>query len=253
MRYKITISYDGTNYCGWQVQKNAISIQKLIQKALETALQHPINLTGSGRTDAGVHAKGQTAHFDTEKELNEKIFHLTLNSLLPPDIRIKKIEKAAPDFHARYSARAKEYHYYLYTSKIMSPFRKLYSHHVRGTFDLEKFKAAAHFFVGTHDFTSFANVKLDAPQDSVRTITQLNLIEVDDGLKIVFIGNGFLYKMVRNITGTLLDVARGKILLEEVPAIFEAKDRRKAGKAAPANGLFLERVIYERVCLPKSK
>lgn len=244
MRYKITISYDGTNYCGWQVQKNATSIQSLIQKALETTLQHQISLTGSGRTDAGVHAKGQAAHFDTEKSINQKTFPLTLNSLLPPDIRIKEIEPVSSDFHARYSAKGKEYHYHLHLSIIMSPFAKLYSHHVRDEFDLETFRKAAEMFVGTHDFTSFANVKIDAPQDAVRTIHKIEIVETEDGIKLIFVGNGFLYKMVRNITGTLLDIARGKISLGDLPKIFEAKDRKKAGKAAPANGLFLERVIY---------
>lgn len=246
MRYKLTISYDGTSYSGWQVQKNAVSIQALIQKAIEKTLQHPIRLTGSGRTDAGVHALGQTAHFDTEKELDERVYPLTLNSLLPKDIRIKSIEKVNEDFHARYSAKGKEYHYFLYTKKIMCPFKKLYTYHVRGSFDLEKLKQAAPYFIGTHDFTSFANVKIESPQDAVRTLHSLDVIETEDGVQLIFIGNGFLYKMVRNITGTLLEIARGKKEVLEIPLIFQAKDRKKAGKAAPPEGLFLKRVHYDK-------
>ena len=126
----------------------------------------------------------------------------------------------------------------------MSPFSKLYSHHVRGEFNLVTFRKAAEMFVGTHDFTSFANVKLDPPQDAVRTIYKIEILETEDHLKLIFVGNGFLYKMIRNITGTLLDIAGRKIQLEDIPKIFKAKDRKKAGKTAPANGLFLERVIY---------
>ena len=244
MRYKLTISYDGTNYCGWQVQKNALSIQSTIQTAMEIILRHKIDLTGSGRTDAGVHAKGQTAHFDTNNPLNEKTFPLRLNSLLPPDIRVKEIELVPDKFHARYSAKRKEYHYHLHLSKIISPFSALYSHQVPGNFDLELFKKGAKVFVGTHDFTSFANVKVDSPTNSIRTIYEVNISEIKDGIELIFIGNGFLYKMVRNITGTLLDVAKGKIRVEDLPKILKSKDRKNGGKAAPAKGLFLEKVIY---------
>lgn len=244
MRYKMTISYDGTHYCGWQVQKNGQSIQATIQKALETTLRHPLGLTGAGRTDAGVHARGQTAHFDTDRDLDERTFPLTLNSLLPSDIRIKELEKVAPDFHARYSAKGKIYHYHLLLNRIMNPFNKLYCYHVKGAFDVARLKEGAKQFVGRHDFTSFANVKIDAPKDGSRTIYKLDVVEMSDGIRLEFEGDGFLYKMVRNITGTLLDIAQGKIEIEEIPQIFDKKDRKHAGRAAPAQGLFLERVIY---------
>ncbi len=125
-RYKLTLAYDGTNYCGWQVQTEKTSIQSLIQQALQTALRHPLNLTGSGRTDAGVHAQGQTAHFDTDLPFDPARLRLSLNALLPPDIRILLIEPAAPDFHARYSAQSKIYHYHLHLDRIANPFTRLY-------------------------------------------------------------------------------------------------------------------------------
>lgn len=240
MRYKLTISYDGTHYAGWQVQKNGLAIQPLIQKALETALRHPLNLTGSGRTDAGVHARGQTAHFDTEISVEPKRLILSLNALLPPDIRIIDLEPAAPDFHARYSARSKIYHYHL--SLEPDPFTLLYRHPVFGAFNLELLKAGAKEFVGTHDFTSFANTGKEKP--SVRTIYRIDVVEQKGGVRLEFEGNGFLYKMVRNITGTLLDVAAGKIEPSEIKNILAARDRRRAAAAAPAKGLFLFQVNY---------
>lgn len=244
MRYKLIISYDGTNYSGWQVQKNAPSIQAFVQKALQTALRHPADLTGSGRTDAGVHAHGQTAHFDTERPQQIPRLLGSLNALLPSDIRILEICPTAPDFHARYSATGKVYHYHLHLDPIADPFTKLYSHQVFGPFDLEKLRRGASYFLGAHDFTSFANVKEDAPTDTIRTIQRLDIVPQVGGIRLEFEGDGFLYKMVRNITGLLLDVAAGKLDPEQIPKIFDARDRRQSAAAAPALGLFLHEVKY---------
>ena len=242
MRYKLLIAYDGTHYSGWQVQKDQASIQALIQSALRTALRHPLDLTGSGRTDAGVHALGQTAHFDSQEFFKKELLRASLNALLPPDIRIREITPVPPDFHARYSAKAKIYHYHLHLDRVLDPFQRLYRHQPRAKLDLVK-QAASHF-IGTHDFTSFANEKASAPQDPIRTISRLDIKEQKGGVRLEFEGDGFLYKMVRNITGTLLDAAAKKIPLDEIPKIFEAKDRRKAGSAAPPQGLFLVEVLY---------
>jgi tRNA pseudouridine38-40 synthase len=244
MRYKLTIAYDGTRYAGWQVQQNALSIQALIQQALQTALRHPLDLTGSSRTDAGVHARGQTAHFDSPVPFELVKLRLSLNALLPSDIRVLQIEPAAPDFHARYSACSKIYHYHLRLDPISDPFTKLYCHHVFGPSDLSKLRQAAPLFLGTHDFTTFANVKEIPQTDATRTLTRLDLIEQKGGLRLEFEGDGFLYKMVRNITGTLLDVAAGKTVPDAIPSLFAARDRRKAGPTAPPHGLFLMEVIY---------
>lgn len=244
MRYKLTIAYDGTNYSGWQVQENGQSIQSFIQKALQTALRHSLDLSGSGRTDAGVHAQGQMAHFDTDVPFDPHRLRLSLNALLPIDIRILLIEAVPHTFHARYSALSKVYHYHLHLDPISDPFTKLYRAQIYGHFDLEKVKMAIPHFVGTHDFTSFANTKEATQIDTVRTIFRIDIVEQKGGLRLEFEGDGFLYKMVRNITGTLIDVGAGRIDPADIPRILSARDRRQAGSAAPASGLFLHQVKY---------
>ncbi len=243
-RYKLTISYDGTHYCGWQVQKNGSSIQSLIQKALQTILRAPVCLTGSGRTDAGVHACGQSAHFDTAQTFDLKRLILSLNALLPADIRILQIDPVEPTFHARYNAKRKIYHYHLHLDPILDPFTKLYSHQIHGIFDIELLQKASCHFLGERDFTSFANVKKNHTSDATRTLYRLDIVEQKGGIRLEFEGNGFLYKMVRNITGTLIEVAQGKLDEAKIPEIFQLKKRPLSGHAAPAKGLFLMQVIY---------
>lgn len=245
-RYKLLIAYDGTRYCGWQVQHTGTSIQTLVEKAASTALRSPVKVIGSGRTDAGVHALGQTAHFSYDGALDLEKFHHSLNGLLPPDIRIMQISAAPDDFHARYSAKAKIYRYHLHTGQVLSPFKRLYTTHLFYSIDRSLLKEAASLFVGTHDFTSFSNEahRGSASRDPVRTISRLEIIENGDDVTLEFEADGFLYKMVRNIVGTLLDVAKGRLDIGQIPTIFEAKDRRKAGSCAPPQGLFLVKVIY---------
>ncbi len=242
MKYKMIIAYDGTDYGGWQVQPNAVSIQSLIQKALSTILRAEVDLTGSGRTDAGVHAIGQTAHFVAGSIDLEKIL-VSLNGLLPSDIRILSLEPVSEDFHARYSSRSKIYRYHLHLDRIPDPFKRRFAYHVPHPVDLTLLQNAATHFIGTHDFTSFANVG-SAFDDAIRTLYRLDLIEEKGGVALEFEGDGFLYKMVRNLVGTLLDIAAGKMDLKEVPAILAAKDRRAAGITAPPHGLFLVEVKY---------
>ncbi len=245
-RYKLTISYDGTNYAGWQVQETGQAVQPLVQKSLEIALRHPLDLTGSGRTDAGVHALGQTAHFDTEISFDPSRLRISLNALLPKEIRILSIEPTAPTFHARYSAASKIYHYHLHLNPVLDPFVRLYSHHVQSPCHLDLLKKAIPHFLGQHDFTSFANQadRGSASRDPVRTLLRLDFIEQSGGARLEFEADGFLYKMVRNITGTLLDIGASKIDPDAIPSILEAKDRRKSGTAAPPHGLFLMQVNY---------
>lgn len=254
MRYQLIIAYDGTAYCGWQVQKTGFSIQRLIQTALEKLLQHPVSLTGSGRTDKGVHANGQTAHFDTQKLIEPSRLRLAVNSLLPADIRILKVLPAASDFHARYSAFSKIYHYHLHLEVPSDPFTHPYRHTVRGHCDLNLIRKAIPHLLGTHDFTSFANHanKGSAARGAIRTLYRLDLIEQKGGVRLEFEANGFLYKMVRNITGLLLSVGANKISPEEVPKIIEAKTRKIPFKPAPAQGLFLHQVCYTPDILAKS-
>lgn len=246
--YKLTIAYDGTNYSGWQIQPNAISIQELIQNALKTFLhKERIVLIGSGRTDAGVHARAQVAHFRYEAEIDLYKLLSALNGILPRDIRIKHAELVDQRFHSQYSARGKIYHYHLCLDRVVDPFRRLYCWHVRRKLDMELLKSSASCFIGTHDFTAFANESHAgaAAKNPVRTIYRLDLIEEQGGVRLEFEGNGFLYKMVRNIVGTMVDVASLKRPYEDIQEIFVSKDRRKASLAAPPQGLFLVKVHYD--------
>ena len=246
MRYKLIIAYDGTNFSGWQTQENSSAIQPFIQAALQTALRHTLNLTGSGRTDAGVHARGQVAHFDSDVSFEPTKLLLSLKARLPKEIRILKIEQVASDFHARYGASSKIYHYHLHLSPILDPFSALYRFQVRDRIELEALSQAAKLFLGTRDFTSFANEahRGSASHDPVRTLMRFDVVEEKNGARLELEADGFLYKMVRNLVGTLLEVARGNITPSQLEEIFAAKDRRKAAMALPPHGLFLSQVNY---------
>lgn len=244
--YKLTISYDGSNYCGWQIQPNGITIQETIQRILSTILREDIHIIGSGRTDAGVHAMGQVANFHTTDAIPLQRLQKSLNGMLPADIRILSIEETSPDFHAQYSATGKIYHYNLCLKKVQNPFSRLYSYHPKEAISVPILREAAKNFLGTHDFTSFANEahRGTAAHDPIRTLKRLDVVPLEDGVRLEFEADGFLYKMVRNITGHLLEIAAGKRTKEEIEEIFESKDRRNAGKAAPPHGLFLVKVMY---------
>lgn len=244
--YRLDIAYDGTNYSGWQIQPNAISIQELIQQALKTILKEEVFVIGSGRTDAGVHAKGQVAHFKCLQEIDLFRCLVSINGLLPKDIRVRQVRAVPLDFHAQRSAIGKTYWYHIYTERIHDPFRFRYSWQVYNMCNVDLLKEASKQFVGTHDFTSFANEshRGSAAIDPVRTIHSLNLVEEPGGIRLEFYADGFLYKMVRNIVGTLVEVASGKRDVEEIPALFAARDRRQAAQAAPPHGLFLMEVYY---------
>lgn len=245
--YKLIVAYEGTHYSGWQIQSNAPSIQQHLQEALSAFLSgEHIAIIGSGRTDAGVHALNQVAHFKTRHEINPNRLLLALNGLLPRDIRVKQVEIAPLDFHSQYSAIGKEYHYHLYLERVMDPFRRFYCWHVLRKLDLNLLCEGASLFVGTHDFTSFANEPHAGAvaRNPVRTLYRLDVFPTDGGFRLEFEGNGFLYKMVRNIVGTLVDIASHRLTVAEVVSIFEAKDRRRASHAAPPQGLFLIKVDY---------
>jgi len=244
------IAYDGTEYGGWQIQNNSTTIQALIQDALHTVLRKSLSVIASGRTDAGVHALKQVAHFKCSDELNISKTLLSLNALLPKDIRILSLESAPPSFHARFGAHSKIYHYYLYLDPVLDPFLRRYTYRPAHTIDLSLLKEAMHYFVGTHDFTSFANVK-EIGSNNERTIHRLELLEQgpwgqnsDKVVCLSFEGSGFLYKMVRNIVGTLLDICATKLCMSDIPKLFAARDRRAAGRAAPPQALFLIEVNY---------
>jgi len=243
IKYKMTISYDGSKYGGWQIQPNTQSIQALIQDALKIILHAPTPITASGRTDAGVHAHAQVAHFVSEEELDLPPLLYSLNGILPRDIRIKKLETAPPSFHARFSSKKKIYHYHLHLSPIQDPFRYPFTTHVHAPLDLELLKNALPAFLGTHDFTSFASTGCGS-KNPIKTLYRIDMIPEPEGVRLEFEGSGFLYKMIRNIVGTLIEVAQNKRLAEDIPSILSAKDRRLAGPTAPPRGLFLHKVVY---------
>lgn len=245
-KYKITVAYDGTLYSGWQVQPHSLSIQEVLQKTLKIFLREEIQVIGSGRTDAGVHALGQVAHFSTSHQVDLGRFLLSANALLPPEIRIRDVEPVSEDFHAQYSTKGKEYHYHLSLGKVQEPFHRLYSYHFPYPINLDLLQDAAKAFLGKHDFTTFANSAHlgSASRNPVRTLKRLDVVEEEGGVRLEFEADGFLYRMVRNITGTLLDCAGGRLSVDAVEELFQAKDRKKAPQAAPPQGLFLMKVFY---------
>lgn len=240
---RLCIAYKGTNYAGWQRQPNALGIETVITEAIRNLTGEQVVIYGSGRTDAGVHALGQCANFHTESSIPDERFAIALNTKLPRDIRVLKSELVEPDFHSRYSAKGKRYLYQIDLSPVESPFYSEFSWHVNWKLDIVQMQKAAANFVGTHDFRAFmasgSHVK-----DTVRTVRSIDFVEKDSRLQIYFEGNGFLYNMVRIMTGTLVDVGIGKIEPGYIRAIIDSLDRSQAGITAPAQGLFLEKVFY---------
>ncbi|MBZ2175267.1 tRNA pseudouridine(38-40) synthase TruA [Schnuerera sp. xch1] len=240
---KLTIEYFASNYCGWQKQKNGNSIQEEIETAIKLVTGETVNLIGSGRTDSGVHAKGQVANFNTNSNIPADKFKFALNANLPSDISIINSEKVSNDFHSRYDALGKRYQYLIYNRKIRNPLYRDFSYHVPYELDIDEMKSAAKYFLGTHDFSSFMTSNSSA-KTTVRTIDKISLNEKDN-LVIFFVqGNGFLYNMVRIIVGTLVDVGRGKLYKKDIPYIIKSKKRINAGHTAPPQGLYLEKVYY---------
>ncbi len=242
----MTIAYDGTSFHGWQTQPNGLSIQQLIEEALLRLIKIPVRIIAAGRTDAGVHALGQVAHFRTDKSLNTKTIFKALNGILPKDIRILEFAEAHPNFHANRSAIKKIYRYSICTESYVMPFEQRYTLHLHKKVDMDLVRQAAKLFIGKHDFTSFANVGGGAPieKNPYRTILRLDVIPTPSGFQLEFEGDGFFYKMVRNITGMLLAVGTGRRELKDIKRVFHAKDRKQAERAVPANGLTLVKVFY---------
>ena len=242
-RIKLTLEYDGTGYAGWQVQPNGATIQGRVEEALEKVLREKVRIHGSGRTDAGVHARGQVAHFDTGSNLPLKNVRDGANTYLPPDIAIIRAEEAAPDFHARYSARGKIYRYRVLLRETRSPLFLNYACRFSPPIDVEKMRIASRSLIGEHDFSAF-EASGSSIQDKVRQLDRMDIREEGEVLEFELEGNGFLYKMVRNIVGTLLEVGKGNLLPEDIKEILGSRDRENAGPTAPAAGLCLIRVLY---------
>ena len=242
MRFFITLSFDGTNYHGWQIQPNGDSVQQRLQEALSTLLRQPIEVVGAGRTDTGVHARMMVAHFDWEELIDGKQLAYKLNKFLPQDIAVQEVRLVDEEKHARFSATSRTYHYFIHMRK--DPFQQAYSWQVPFKLDFEKMNEAAKVLLEYRDFTSFSKVNTD---------TKTNLCDVKEAFweeiapdrwRFTITANRFLRNMVRAIVGTLVEVGRGRLSPEDVRRIIEAKDRCSAGESVPAKGLFLVDIKY---------
>lgn len=242
-RVKLTVAYDGTNYCGWQVQPNGITIESELNRHLSELLKEDIHVIGASRTDAGVHALGNVAVFDTEARMPAEKFSYALNTRLPSDIRIQDSREVPADFHPRFCQTVKTYEYRICNRRFPNPCQRLYSLFYYWYLDVEKMRQAAAYLVGEHDFTSFCTAKAEIT-NHVRTIYSLDVDKDGDMITLRVRGNGFLYNMVRIISGTLLRVGSGMMRPEEIKDILAAKDRQKAGETARPEGLTLVKIEY---------
>lgn len=240
---KIIIEYNGKGFNGWQKQPGKLNIQGEIERAIKEVTGENVELYASGRTDAGVHSFGQTANFKIENPIPIEKIPLALNSKLKKTIVIKCAEEVNENFHARYNCKGKKYRYVINNSLCGSAIFHDFEYHLPLKLDVNKMKEAAKFFTGEHDFKAF-KASGTSSKSSVRTIYNIEIKQDGDRIELEYTGNGFLYNMVRILTGTLVDVGLGKINPEEIPEIIESKDRSKAGKTLPAHGLYLMEVYY---------
>jgi len=242
-RIKLVISYDGSNYCGWQVQPNGISIQSTLQKAVEDLVGGGIMLTGASRTDSGVHALGQVAVFDTDRNIPAWQFAGAINQRLPKDIVIQESAEVSGEFHPRYCDSVKTYQYKILNRHRALPKERFYSYFVPRKVNLDDMKKAAAYICGTHDFHNFCSQRSNV-QSTVRTIYSCDIDKENDFILLTVTGNGFLYNMVRIITGTLLNIGYGHKKSEHIKEMLEEKEREIAGPTAPAHGLTLVEIKY---------
>ena len=247
VKVRLTIAYDGAGYSGWQIQKVGLGVQQRVEEAFSRLFSKPVRVHGSSRTDTGVHALGMVAHVSVPREefrMKPAKLMLALNAHLPEDIRIMAASRCSPDFHARFHARGKEYRYSVWNHSSMQPLLRRTAWHVPQALDLEAMKKAARCFVGKHDFKSLAANRNYEMESTTRTLFRCDIKRQGALLTFIIQGDGFLYKMCRGIAGTLVQVGQGKIGVDDVQNILEARDRRVAGMTAPAHGLVLHRVFY---------
>ena len=240
---KLTLEYDGTEYYGWQKQKEMKTIQGQLEEAIFIVTKEACEVTGSSRTDAGVHAKGFVANFKTNSKVPPERFREALNVKLPNDIVVIKSEKVEDDFHARYCAKGKTYEYYILNDQVPSALIRNQVYHYKYDLDIEAMKEGAKQFIGTHDFAAF-RTQGSSVKGTIRTIFDVKVEKTEKIIKISVSGDGFLYNMVRIIVGTLIEVGRGKTKPEDIKEIILKKDRKLAGFCVPAKGLFLKEVYY---------
>ncbi|TMW70058.1 tRNA pseudouridine(38-40) synthase TruA [Alteribacter natronophilus] len=252
-RYAVKLAYDGTAFSGYQVQENGRTVQAELEKALKKIHKgRVVETKGSGRTDAGVHARGQVVQFDSDLAIPPERWPVALTAVLPPDVAALEVVPVPGDFHVRYDTTGKEYRYRVLRGRRRDVFRR---NHTYQPFplveDVDAMREAAQHFLGRHDFTSFCSPRSPV-EDKVRTITALDITEDGDELLFVFRGTGFLYQMVRIMTGTLLEIGQGKRKASSVPGIIAARDRERAGMTAPGSGLYLWEVFYEHALFGSS-
>ena len=248
IRVRMTVAYDGTNYHGWQVQNNAVTIESVLNDALSQLLGEDIRVIGASRTDAGVHALGNIAVFDTISPIPAEKMAYAVNARLPEDIRVIRSEQVASDWHPRKCASRKTYEYKICLGEFLQPVKRLYYHHVYRRLDIEGMRKAAGYLIGEHDFKSFCQENAQV-ESTVRTIYSIELLhnrdDREEELIIRVVGGGFLYNMVRIIVGTLLEVGYGRLRPEDMQEILAAKQRSCAGPTAPAKGLTLVSYMFE--------
>ena len=243
-RVKLTVAYDGTNYCGWQVQPNGLAVQEVLNRCLSEFLGTKTEVIGASRTDAGVHALGNVAVFDTEARMPAEKFSYALNTRLPQDIRIQDSCQVSDDFHPRFQETIKTYEYKIYNRQFPDPTKRLYTYFYYYPLDVEKMRQGAAYLIGEHDFKSFSTYKPEV-ENTVRTIYELGIQRSEDDVITIRIrGNGFLYNMVRIIAGTLIRVGGGYYPPKHVKEILEAKNRELAGETARPEGLTLVEIRY---------
>lgn len=244
MRIRLIVAYDGTNYHGWQIQKNAVSVEGVLTEALQELLGEEIELAGTSRTDSGVHALGNVAVFDTDTRIPPEKIAVAVNQRLPEDIRVMCSEEVASDFHPRYQVSRKTYEYSITNAKIQFPTKRLYSYFVYIPLDVERMRQTAEYFLGEHDFGGFCSVGSQV-KTTVRTIYALDVLQDGEDIRIRITGNGFLYNMVRIIAGTLIEVGMGRREPEMVKKAVDTADRKLAGPTAPPQGLTLVNIEFE--------
>lgn len=244
-RYRLTVAYDGTRFAGWQRQPNGLSVQETLEiAAARLVAPGACRMHGSGRTDAGVHARGQVVHFEMAREITPIKLRRALNGVLPPDVQVLDAAEAAPDFDARRSARGKEYRYFIWNAEVLPPDRRLYAAHVRNAMDLDAVRAAAALFVGRHDFAAFSANPRREVGSTEREVFGIDVV-VDGPLVAFHVrGDGFLYKMVRSMAGFLIAVGIGKEKPEAVRDVIATRVRTARVESAAPQGLFLWRVWY---------
>ena len=242
-RIRLIVSYDGTNYCGWQKQPNGITIEEVLNNAVSKLTGEDIEIIGASRTDSGVHAYGIVAVFDTNARMAADKFAFAINQRLPDDIRIQYSDEVEADWHPRKNDCIKTYTYRILNRKIDIPTERLYAHFCYFNLDVDKMREASGYFIGTHDFTSFCSQKSQA-SSPVRTIFSLEVLQDEDMITVVIRGDGFLYNMIRIIAGTLIKVGMGVYPPSHITEIMKAKNRKLAGQTMPAKGLTLVEIEY---------